>query len=249
MHNIHNFYNYLYFNKASNNYLNFYIVFSIRLILSGILAGLIGFEREMRSKEAGVRTHFLVGVGSTLIMIVSQYGFFEVLGPDVSVDPSRIAAQVVSGIGFLGAGIIFKEKGSVKGLSTAAGIWTTSAIGLSVGAGMYTMGIFVTILVLIAFEILKKMSSKYDYSYLDIEILSSKRLYKEVQSILIEKKALADSFKGTSNNNNSLVYSTKVRIKVKKNEEIENLIVSLQDIEGVELFNYEIINPHFRQFN
>lgn len=249
MHSIHNFYNYLYFNKLSNNYYSYYGVFFIRLILSGILAGLIGFEREMRSKEAGVRTHFLVGLGATLFMIVSQYGFFGVLGPDVSVDPSRIAAQVVSGIGFVGAGIIFKEKGSVKGLSTATGIWTTAAIGLSVGAGMYVIAIFVTVLVLIAFEILKKISSKYDYSYLEIELLSKKKLYKEVQSILNSRKVVTDSFKGTSSNNGSSTYSTKIRIKIKKSTDIEDLLEDIQKIEELEMFNYDIINPHFRQFN
>lgn len=248
MHSAHNFYNYMYFNKSMNNYLSLYGTFFLRLALSGVLAGLIGFEREMRSKEAGIRTHFLVGVGATLIMIVSQYGFFEVVGPDIRVDPSRIAAQVVSGVGFLGAGIIFKEKGTVKGLSTAAGIWTTAGIGLSIGSGMYTVGIFVTLLVLIAFEILKKLSLKYDYSYLEMEIKSNEKLYKEIQKILLEKKVLTDFLKGSGGGADKL-YSTKLRIKVKKESQIDDIMELLQNIDGVESFEYEVINPHYRQFN
>ena len=182
-------------------------------------------------------------------MLVSQYGFFEVLGPQIEVDPSRIAAQVVSGVGFLGAGIIFKEKGTVKGLSTAAGIWITAAIGLSIGSGMYAIGIFVTVLVLIAFEILKKISLKYDHSYLEMSILSQKKLYREVQGILISNNALADFLKGTSNVNGSMLYSTKLRVKVQKEKEIDKILEDIQNIEGIESFEYEIINPHYRQFN
>lgn len=249
MHSVHNFYNYMYFNKSMNNYLSLYGTFFLRLALSGVLAGLIGFEREMRSKEAGIRTHFLVGVGATLVMIVSQYGFFEVVGPYIDVDPSRIAAQVVSGVGFLGAGIIFKEKGTVKGLSTAAGIWTTAAIGLSIGSGMYAVGIFVTVLVLIAFEILKKISLKYDHSYLEMEIKSNEKLYKEVQKILIEKKVLTDFLKGSSTGGINSLYTTKLRIKMKKESEIDDILELIQNINGVVSFEYEIINPHYRQFN
>ncbi|MFR5264929.1 MgtC/SapB family protein [Clostridium sp.] len=249
MHSAHNFYGFVYFNKDVHDYLYFYGVFFLRLALSGVLGGLIGFEREMRSKEAGIRTHFLVAVGATIVMLVSQYGFFEVLGPQIEVDPSRIAAQVVSGVGFLGAGIIFKEKGTVKGLSTAAGIWITAAIGLSIGSGMYAIGIFVTVLVLIAFEILKKISLKYDHSYLEMSILSQKKLYREVQGILISNNALADFLKGTSNVNGSMLYSTKLRVKVQKEKEIDKILEDIQNIEGIESFEYEIINPHYRQFN
>lgn len=129
----------------------------IRLVISGILGALIGLEREIRYKEAGLRTHFVVAVGSALVMLVSKYGFTDVLHPyTIVVDPSRIAAQVVSGIGFLGAGTILVQRQSVRGLTTAAGLWATSGIGLAVGAGMYTAGISATVLVLMALEILDK---------------------------------------------------------------------------------------------
>src|SRR6202044_3215096 len=110
----------------------------IRLLAAAALGSLIGFERERLLWAAGIRTHMLVCVGSCLIMIVSQYGFSNILThPNVVLDPSRIAAQVVSGIGFLGAGAILARGEIVKGLTTAASIWTVAAIGLAVGGGLY----------------------------------------------------------------------------------------------------------------
>lgn len=114
----------------------------------------IGFERSKRFKEAGVRTHIIVCCAAALIMIISKYGFADLTAADGAVyngtrgaDPARVAAQAVSGISFLGAGVIFKNGNTVKGLTTAAGIWATAAIGLAVGAGMYWVGLFVTLLI------------------------------------------------------------------------------------------------------
>lgn len=130
--------------------------FFLRLLVAGTLGVLIGLEREYRSKEAGYRTHFLVALGSALVMIVSQYGFQAVLdlGDNVRFDPGRLAAQVVTGIGFIGAGTIILQKQVVRGLTTAAGIWATAGIGLAVGAGMYGLGILATLLVLVGLEVL-----------------------------------------------------------------------------------------------
>jgi len=99
------------------------------------LSALIGLEREIRQKSAGLRTHTLVGVGAALFMLVSKYGFNDVLTPGVVLDPSRVAAQIVTGVGFLGAGIIFVRRDSVRGLTTAAAIWVTAATGACAGAG------------------------------------------------------------------------------------------------------------------
>ena len=129
--------------------------FILRLFAAGSMGVLIGLEREYRAKEAGYRTHFLVALGSALIMIVSQYGFNQVLKSDlVHLDPARLAAQVVSGIGFIGAGTIILQKQVVRGLTTAAGIWATSGIGLAIGAGMYVVGIAATLMVLVGLEVL-----------------------------------------------------------------------------------------------
>lgn len=124
-----------------------------RLVLAALFGTIIGLDREYREKEAGFRTHFLVSLGSALMMIVSQYSFSEILTHDgVSLDPSRIAAQVVSGIGFIGAGTIIFNHQIVRGLTTAASLWATAGIGLTAGAGMSWLALAATILTLVALE-------------------------------------------------------------------------------------------------
>ena len=130
------------------------VEFLLRLFCAAVLGGIIGLEREYRSKEAGFRTHFLVALGSALFMIVSAYGFTDALTNDLQRwDLSRVAAQVVSGIGFIGAGtIIFrKTENIVSGLTTAAGLWVTAAIGLACGGGMYILSFGSTLMVLFVF--------------------------------------------------------------------------------------------------
>ena len=124
-----------------------------RLVLAALFGTIIGLDREYREKEAGFRTHFLVSLGSALMMIVSQYGFSEILTHDgVSLDPSRIAAQVVSGIGYIGTGTIIFNHQIVRGLTTAASLWATAGIGLTAGAGMSWLALAATILTLVALE-------------------------------------------------------------------------------------------------
>src|SRR6478672_3626260 len=129
----------------------------LRLLIAVVLGGLVGIERQRYDWAAGLRTHMLVCLGSTLMMIVSAFGFSDILGtPNVNLDPSRIAAQVVSGIGFLGAGtIIFLKREVIKGLTTAAGLWTVAGVGLAVGSGLYIAAGVTTVLVLIILAIVK----------------------------------------------------------------------------------------------
>ena len=141
--------------------------FILRLFVAALLGGLIGLEREYREKAAGLRTHFLVALGSSLFMIVSAYGFDGALtNPQMRLDVSRIAAQVVSGIGFIGAGTIIFQKNAIHGLTTAAGVWVTAAIGLTCGAGMYILALSATLLVLIGLEafnyLLKVLESRQE---------------------------------------------------------------------------------------
>jgi putative Mg2+ transporter-C (MgtC) family protein len=134
----------------------------IRLVSASLLGSIIGLERERILWAAGIRTHMLVCVGSCLIMIVSQYGFANVLTEkNVVLDPSRIAAQVVSGIGFLGAGSILARDEIVKGLTTAASIWTVAAIGLAVGGGLYLAAGASTIIILIILAGIKPLEEAY----------------------------------------------------------------------------------------
>ena len=120
------------------------ITFTIRLVVAMILGGIVGLEREYRAKDAGFRTHFLVAIGSALFTLISMYGF-----ADGVKDTSRVAAQVVSGIGFLGAGIIVFQRNVIRGLTTAAGLWVTAAIGMACGVGQFYMAVLVTLLILI----------------------------------------------------------------------------------------------------
>lgn len=120
------------------------------LVLAFVLCSAIGIERQVRQKAAGFRTHVLVGTGSAGFTLVSAFGFSSVLGQDVNLDPSRIAAQIVSGIGFLGAGVIFMRRDSVRGLTTAATIWLAAAVGMAAGAGMVSLAILLTLLHLLA---------------------------------------------------------------------------------------------------
>jgi putative Mg2+ transporter-C (MgtC) family protein len=137
--------------------------FIIRIFVAAILGGLIGLEREYRAKEAGFRTHFLVALGSALFMILSAYGFEGALvSPEHRLDVSRIAAQVVTGIGFIGAGTIIFQKNAVRGLTTAAGVWVVAAIGLTCGAGMYILATAATVLVLVGLEAFNIILHKFD---------------------------------------------------------------------------------------
>jgi len=123
----------------------------LRLVLAAVLGGAVGVERELREREAGLRTHLLVALGSALFTIVSAYGFHAFLSSGASVvraDPTRIAAQIVTGIGFLGAGAIIRQGFSVRGLTTAATLWVVAAIGLAVGAGYYSGALITTAVVL-----------------------------------------------------------------------------------------------------
>ena len=119
--------------------------FLIKMVLATIMGAIIGFERKSRNKEAGIRTHSIVALASALMMIISKYGFFDI----DKYDAARIASQVVSGIGFLGTGLIFIKNNSVNGLTTAAGIWATAGIGLAMGAGLYAVAICGTLLIVI----------------------------------------------------------------------------------------------------
>ncbi len=138
--------------------------FILRLFIAGLLGGLIGFEREFRAKEAGLRTHFLVALGSALFMLISQYAFTG------RFDAARVAAQVVSGIGFIGAGVIIFQKNVVRGVTTAAGLWVAGAIGLACGAGMYDIAAAATLMTIICLETMHLITRHYGEKSLTLTI-------------------------------------------------------------------------------
>lgn len=127
------------------------VIYMIRILIAAACGGFIGIERTKRQKDAGTRTHLIVAIGAALLMLISKYAFFDVVGLEnlrLQADVSRIASQVVSGVSFLGAGVIFARDTSVRGLTTAAGIWATAGVGMAIGSGMITIGIFSTLLII-----------------------------------------------------------------------------------------------------
>lgn len=123
----------------------------LRIVLAAVCGGAIGFERERRFKSAGIRTHLIVALSAALMMVVSKYGFYDVVTADgsITLDASRVAAGVVTAIGFLGAGVIFFRKEAVSGVTTAAGLWATVGVGIAVGAGLYVTGAASTVFIIL----------------------------------------------------------------------------------------------------
>ena len=210
--------------------------FVLRLVAAGILGVLIGLEREYRAKEAGYRTHFLVAVGSALLMIVSQHGFDGMLGKEgVGLDPSRIAAQIVTGIGFIGAGTIILNRQIVRGLTTAAGIWATAGIGMCAGAGMYALAISATVLTLIGLELLSRLFKNLGLKSFIIEFSThNKDIPKIISSSLTKGEFMVVSYqmdeRGTGD---AATFDVTMVVKSKRKDDEANLVALLNDYEDV----------------
>lgn len=208
---------------------------TVRLFIALLLGGFIGLEREYRSKEAGFRTHFLVALGSALFCIVSQYGF----GFDLK-DSSRVAAQVVSGIGFLGAGTIIFQKNMVRGLTTAAGLWVTAAIGLACGTGMYIAAAVATTMVLLGLEVLNALIPKIGTTVVILTFTATSK--ESIRTILdlIKKDCLElYSYELKSHRTSQGdIFEAKIEIKVKRNNN-KHFIDYLNKFEDVTLLSIE----------
>ena len=203
---------------------------TLRLIAAMVLGGVIGIEREFRSKDAGFRTHFLVALGSALFTVVSQYGF----GIDLK-DSSRVAAQVVSGIGFLGAGTIIFQKNMVRGLTTAAGLWVTAAIGLACGTGLYVVAAITTTLVLVGLESLHTFIPQLGKAAVQLGfVVTSKKTVSEVLKRLKDEDIEVSTFEMKSRSTkDGEVFDVSADIRVKRgghNERILNLINEFDDV-------------------
>lgn len=154
------------------------------LFVAFLLSAAIGVERQRRLKSAGIRTHTLVGLGSALFTLVSGFGFSQVLGADVVLDPSRIAAQIVSGVGFLGAGVIFVRQNAVSGLTTAASVWVTAAIGMACGAGMPVVALATTGLYVLAVTALSWIGRRVAVDRDDVVVLQYKEHRGALRAVL-----------------------------------------------------------------
>ena len=214
--------------------------FILRLVAAGVLGGLIGFEREYRSKEAGVRTHFLVALGSTLFMIISQYGFEGVQAGRL--DVARVAAQVVSGIGFIGAGVIIFQKNALRGLTTAAGLWVTAAIGLGCGAGMYLISAVATAMVLLVLEVMHYLLPQFGEKAITVTFTASskEKLLEAIESIKkqrIHVYSYAVSIEQDSSGEPG--YKAGVEIKVRSGDYVSVVNRLLDGLPGVTVHSIE----------
>lgn len=228
--------------------------FLLHIAVAALLGGVIGLERGYRAKEAGFRTHFLVALGAALFMILSAHGFEGALiTENHRLDVSRIAAQVVSGIGFIGAGTIIFQRQMVHGLTTAAGLWVTAAIGMAAGAGMYVLATFTTVLVLIGLEALNWLLPHIGHRNLSITLSATDRA--QLQKVLAQLKADGVGIASFSLNESSYAqapiiaastgsaqarrYTMKLEIKTSRSKYGEHILHFMTGLEGVDVENIE----------
>ena len=199
----------------------------MRLVIAGLMGACIGLERELRAKEAGLRTHFIVALGSALFMIISQYAFSG------RFDAARVAAQVVSGIGFIGAGVIIFQKNVVRGVTTAAGLWVAAAIGLACGAGMYDVACASALMTVICLELVHFFHLRYGEKVVDLTLKSQGN-----QDLL----AMLDVLKSEGVNVETYsVFSSKVHLTVRLHQ--RNYVETLRRlVERLDGFTIEDLN-------
>lgn len=206
----------------------------MRLLAAMAMGGLIGLERELRAKDAGLRTHFLVALGSALFTLVSQYGF----GADLK-DSSRVAAQVVSGIGFLGAGTIIFQKNVVHGLTTAAGLWVTAAIGLSCGTGMFAVAGATTVLVLLGLEVVNALHPHRSHTIISLSFSSTDKqmlplMQKRLREAGFELKTYEMREKHSSH---GCSYDVVMELQARRGGHISKLLACVSDVDDVSISN------------
>lgn len=205
---------------------------ALRLFLACVFGGIVGFEREKNDSPAGFRTHILVSLGSALIMILSMYGFNDFA--TVNKDPARLAAQVVSGIGFLGAGTILRDRTSVKGLTTAASLWVVAAIGLAAGAGFYFASFFVTMLVFITLERSVETYFFRNSQTLKVVAVNGTCRVKEINRLLEAHSIVPQNISMTllKEEDNRTTIQYKVRTPFRKIN-MEQIIEDINEIDGI----------------
>ena len=185
------------------------VEYLVRIFVAACLGLLIGSERKNRNKSAGIRTHVIVALGAALIMVVSKYGFMDV----EKADAARVAAQVVSGIGFLGAGVIFVRNNLVNGLTTAAGIWATAGVGLALGAGMYVVGISSALLVLLIQFVMHRVAYFADVAsggLIRMTLVKREGIVQSMEDYLQREKLSVISVKINKTKKDEVMYSSTI---------------------------------------
>ncbi|NAS23489.1 MgtC/SapB family protein [Herbidospora sp. NEAU-GS84] len=205
------------------------------LALAMVLSAAIGLERERRQHGAGLRTHTLVGVGAALFMIVSKYGFTDVLSDEVLLDPSRVAAQIVSGIGFIGGGLIFVRRDIVRGLTTAAVVWVTTAVGMAAGAGLWVLAVAVTaghFLIILGLPPLAALlpRSKFEETQLRLTYVDGKGVLRQILTTCGDRDW---SVRQMTVDRETRPGTVSIRIVLQGGGSIPALTLALTDLEGV----------------
>lgn len=211
----------------------------IRMIVASLCGVFIGFERSRRQKDAGIRTHMIVALGAALAMIVSKYGFFDLLQYEgLRADASRIASNVITGVGFLGAGVIFVKDVSIKGLTTAAGIWATASVGLAIGSGMYTVGIGATILMILFQLVFHKFFTRLENTVNEFTVIvnDNPNAVKNFRKMLTENKLYVEKCKMTRNPDSTVILDITIKkARTTSMDEIMLIAEQSDDIISVEI--------------
>ena len=202
----------------------------LRIFTACLCGFVIGYERSRRQKDAGIRTHVMVALGAALVMVVSKYGFVDSLAMGMNADATRIASNVITGVGFLGAGVIFVKDVSIKGLTTAAGIWTTAGIGLALGAGMYTLGITATLFMVIFQFVLHRFFSRLENTSNEFTVLltDKKGSVNAFKEKLAERNISIEKCKMTRNPDSTVILDITIK-KARTTSMDEILLVAEQD--------------------
>lgn len=215
--------------------LTFQLDLSLRLVLAAVLGAMIGAEREIHGHPAGIRTHMLVALGSGLFTVLSIHGFGQ--GPGVPIDPTRIAAQIVSGIGFLGAGAILKDGIVIRGLTTAASLWATAAVGMAAGAGEYVIGAVGAGIVLISLWPLNAVAERLHGSATpEVQVrlqLDRVDLVGRVSSILLENKLEIGTISTQRLSKNS--YQADLMVRARRSAGLTAALEALSGVEGIDI--------------
>ncbi|MCR5130467.1 MAG: MgtC/SapB family protein [Prevotella sp.] len=214
----------------------------LRIFVAALLGGAIGLEREYRAKEAGFRTHLLVAMGSALFMILSFHGFDGVLVTENHrLDVSRIAAQVVSGIGFIGAGTIIFQRHVVRGLTTAAGLWVTAAIGMASGAGLYLLAVGTMLFVLLGLEPMNALLRRIGYRNVELTFHAKDReTINQVLNMLKKDKIRLSAYSMTENKEGEKHnYTVKMEFKVSRKTYQDKVMKLMTDLDGIAVENFE----------
>ncbi|MDO4831651.1 MAG: MgtC/SapB family protein [Clostridia bacterium] len=213
--------------------------FIVRIVAACICGAAIGYERSVRQKDAGIRTHIIVALGSALLMVVSKYGFGDILlNEGIRVDVSRIASTITTGISFLGAGVIFVRNASIKGLTTAAGIWATAGVGIAIGSGMYFVGVFSTVLMVLIQIILHKYMPHYENTVsneITVRLTDSTEVIEDLKKHLTDNHVQIQGYDFNRNGDGTI--TIKMLVRTDGNIDMEKSMEYINGHDGIKAFN------------